>query len=70
MMNMSSYSIEHEVLVVEKYGEEVLCAGWNPQVAVACEHPFVLLDRHINLLAGLVNVDVDAFLQKMYKSQR
>lgn len=70
MMKMSSYNIENEAIMLEEYGEELMYAGWNPQVALASQQPMALLDKHINLLASLVNVDVDAFLQKMYKNQR
>lgn len=70
MMNMSSYSIENETTIVEEYGDEVMYAGWNPQVAVASEQPPALIDKHVTLPAGLANVDVDIFLQKMYEYQR
>jgi hypothetical protein len=69
-MNLGSYSIENEALQAEEYGDEVMYAGWNPQVAVASQQPHLLNDRHVDLLAGLVNLDVDTFLQKMYEFQR
>jgi len=35
-MNMSNYEIEHETTEAE-YGDEVLCAGWNPEIDSACQ---------------------------------
>lgn len=60
--------IEHEALVVEEYDDEVLCAGWNPQLALAGDSP-VARDRHVKLPADLADVDVDTFLKKMYECQ-
>ena len=61
--------VEHEALEDEEYGEEVLCAGWNPQLTQACESPVARVDRHINLPADRVNMDDDAFLKKLYEHQ-
>lgn len=32
VMNTDGCDIAHETLVLEKYGTEVMCAGWNPQL--------------------------------------
>jgi hypothetical protein len=61
--------IEQETAAGEEYGEEVLCAGWNPQLTQATELPEAKLNRHVDLPADLVNVDVDTFLKRMYKYQ-
>ena len=61
--------VEQETPEVEEYGDEVMCAGWNPQLALANERPIAPGDRHIQLPADLVDVDVDAFLKKMYEYQ-
>jgi hypothetical protein len=61
--------IEHETQVVEEYGDEVLCAEWNPQLAQAAELPVSELNRHVALPADLVNEDVDTFLTRMYEHQ-
>ena len=66
---VKDYLIEQEAPEVEEYGDEVLCAGWNPQLALASESPVARGDRHINLPADLMDVDVDAFLKKMYEYQ-
>lgn len=69
VMNMSGYEIEREVLVVEEYGDEVMCAEWNPQLALVSERPVAAVDKHIALPRELANVDVDTFLNKMYEYQ-
>lgn len=61
--------IEQETQVVEEYGDEVLCAGWNPLLSQAAELPETELNRHVVLPSGLVNEDVDTFLNRMYESQ-
>jgi len=33
--NVNGCDIEHEAIVDEGYSEEVMCAGWNPQLALA-----------------------------------
>jgi hypothetical protein len=68
-MNIDGCSIGHEALVVEEYGEEVMCAGWNPQLMLVGEGPVAQTNRHVNLLPDLASVDVDTFLKKMYEYQ-
>ena len=60
---------EHEAPVIEEYGDEVMCAGWNPQLALAGEGPVAQLNRHGNLPADLAMMDIDAFLKRMYEYQ-
>jgi hypothetical protein len=67
--NTNECDVEHETLVIEEYGDEVLCAGWNPQLAQVGDSPVTQHNRHINLPADLANVDVDTFLKKMYEYQ-
>ena len=61
--------IEKDTPDDEEYGDEVLCAGWNPQLAQASETPVARIDRHIDLPADLVDMDVETFLKKMYEYQ-
>lgn len=69
-MNMSSYVIEEAVSVDKEYGDEVMCAGWNPQLSVALQqHTPDLMDKHAALPASLANVDIETFLQKIYAYQ-
>lgn len=69
VMNMDGFGIEHEAPVMEEYGEEVMFAGWNPQLTLASESAVVQINKHVNLPADLANMDVDAFLKKMYECQ-
>jgi len=67
VMNMSSYVVEEET----GYDDEVMSAGWNPQLELATQqHVVTLMDKHAALPASLANVDADSFLQKMYACQR
>jgi|WetSurMetagenome_2_1015567.scaffolds.fasta_scaffold01574_1 hypothetical protein len=69
-MNMSGYEIEREAVADEEYGDEVMYAGWNPQLASAGDRPVGETDKHPAFPAELAKADIDAFLQKMYKYQR
>jgi hypothetical protein len=70
VMNMSGYEVEHEAVTLGEYDDEVLCAGWNPQLALIGNEPVGRMDRYAAFPAELANVDADAFLQKMYRYQR
>jgi len=69
VMDMNGCNIEHEALVVEEYGEEVMFAGWNPQLTLLGESPVAQINRHVSLLTDLANMDIDAFLKKIYEYQ-
>lgn len=69
VMNMNGCDVEHEVVVSEEYGDEVLCAGWNPQLTLAAEGPVAQVNGHVNLPADLANVDIDTFLKRVYECQ-
>ncbi len=70
VMNMSGYEVEREVVVAEEYGDEVMCAGWNPQLALVSERSAAAADKQEAFPRELANADADAFLQKMYQYQR
>ncbi len=70
IMNMNGYEIEREGVPVEDYGDEIMCAGWNPQMALAHNYLINNKDRHSALASEIANVDIEVFLQKMYKFQR
>lgn len=70
VMNMSSYEIEREEVPAEEYDDEVMCAGWNPQLALIGERPVAEIDKHAGFPDALAYVNVDTFLQKMYQFQR
>ncbi len=63
-MNMSGYEIERDE-AAESYGEEVLCAGWVPALALRESR-----QEHVTMPAELGTADVEAFLRKMYVWQR
>ncbi|MDO9011154.1 MAG: hypothetical protein Q7U78_05000 [Gallionella sp.] len=75
-MNMSSYEIERNDAVT--YGDEVMCAGWNPALALRSQvesrnampadmltmNARVFMDRMFD-----IEIDAEVFLQKMYTCQ-
>jgi len=67
--NTNEYDIGHVTPVDEEYGDEVLCAGWNPQLTAETEGPVAQSNKHINLTPDLAAIDIDAFLKKMYENQ-
>ncbi|MFA6014184.1 MAG: hypothetical protein WC742_03885 [Gallionellaceae bacterium] len=68
VMNMSTYVVEEPS---PAYDDEVMLAGWNPELQLAMQQYEVTLnDKHTLLPASLVNADVETFLQKMYAYQR
>jgi hypothetical protein len=70
MMNMSSNEIECDPMKAE-YGEEAMCAGWNPAVALVCQQQMLVpTDSQMTMPADLVTVDAESFLQRMYTYQR
>jgi hypothetical protein len=69
VMNIHECDIEHEAPMDEEYGDEVLCAGWNPQLTQAAATPEAGLNRHVKLPADLAYVDIDTFLKRMYENQ-
>lgn len=68
-MNMSEYKVERDDAMEAEYGNEVLCAGWNPALAL---QPHIQTERKqpAAMPLDLVAVDVELFLKKMYAYQR
>lgn len=64
-MDMSSYEIEHSDTGVAEYGDEVMCAGWVPALGLCEAQP-----EHAETASLAAQMDVDAFLRKMYRWQR
>jgi hypothetical protein len=62
-MNMGSYEIERDA--APEYGEEVLCAGWVPTLALREREA-----EHIGMPHPMADIDVDTFLRTMYAQQR
>lgn len=67
VIDMNGCNTEQEAPAVEEYGDEVMCAGWNPQLSQVGDGPVAQVNKHVNLLADLAGVDIDAFLKKMYE---
>lgn len=68
VMNMSGYEIEREAVAVGEYGDEVMCAGWNPELALLGDRG--VAKKQAALPREMAQVEVEAFLQKMYRYQR
>ena len=61
--------IEQDTLEDEEYGDEVLCAGWNPQLELVGNRPIADVDKHKTYASEMSGVDLDDFLQLMYRCQ-
>jgi len=69
-MNMSNYEIRHETLESE-YGDEVLFAGWNPEVDTACQLLQLVPATEQPAVPTSITTEVVAlFLRKIYSLQR
>lgn len=69
VMNMSGYEIEREEVAVEEYGDEVMYAELVPQLVLVNDSHVDEVGKHAELPSELADVDVDAFLKKMYEYQ-
>jgi len=68
VMDMSSYAVERVEEIVETYDDEVMYAGWNPQLTLA--ETAHIAPAHPVFPSSLAEADIEAFLQKMYANQR
>lgn len=70
VINVNSYATACDALEAQ-YGEEIMCAGWNPTVALVCQQPALAsTQKQATMPADLAAVDVESFLQQMYLHQR
>ncbi len=69
-MNMGSHEID-AVSPEEEYGEEVMYAGWNPDISLLLcqQQSHVLAEERSSLTVDLAMEDAGYFLQKMYTYQ-
>ena len=69
-MNMSSHETD-AVSLEEEYSEEVMYAGWNPDISLLlCQHQsHGLAEERSFLTVDLAMEDAGYFLQKMYANQ-
>jgi hypothetical protein len=69
-MDMSSYEIESETREAE-YDDEILCAGWNPEIDTVCQQlQLEPATRELEMPADLSTEVAELFLRKMYSYQR
>lgn len=66
--NMSNYEIGTDSIEAE-YGDEIMCAGWNPDVGLVRQELLVPSDTHMIMPADLVMEISELFLKKMYACQ-
>jgi len=67
-MNMSNYEIEHETIEAE-YSDEILCAGWNPEIDSVCQQlqlQLVPTAQQLIMPADLATEVAELFLKKMH----
>lgn len=69
VMDMSGYGTERDESVPENDGADGKHSGWHPELEIATELPAQERRRTI-VEAGLVDADIDAFLDKMVRFQR
>lgn len=62
-MNMGQGKIEQDNPQSSGYADEVMYSGWIPATALA---QLVCDEQHKSFPAELANVDLEAFLKKMY----
>jgi hypothetical protein len=46
VMNVNGCDTEHDSLMLKEYGEEVMCAGWNPQLALVGKDSVEQIGKH------------------------
>jgi len=69
-MNMNYYGIEPDPVEAE-YGDEVMCAGWNPAILQICEQQSPAATNKQNTASfDLMAAGEELFLQRMYVNQR
>lgn len=69
VVKMNGCDIEYAASMIERYGEEIMNAGWNPQLALMGTSPLAQ-STHANLLSDFAGMDIDAFVKKLYEYQR
>jgi len=66
--NMSNYEIGTDSIEAE-YGDEIMCAGWNPDVGLVCQSLLEPSNTHPAMPADLTMEASELFLRKMYACQ-
>ncbi len=65
-MNTGGCEGERDASMLEQYSEEVLFAGWNPEISLLHENAVRQAAQSINLITELANLDIHAFLNRLY----
>jgi hypothetical protein len=65
---MCDYKVEDTRSAID-YDDEVLCAGWNPCLALQPQ-AHAEENRHTAITIDLAAVDAEVFLKRMYAYQR
>jgi len=69
-MNMSDYEFEDEAIQAE-YADEILYAGWNPEIDSACQQLQLAQAAGQSAMPAALTAEVaELFLGKMYSCQR
>jgi hypothetical protein len=69
-MDMSSYEFELDTNEAE-YGDEILFAGWNPEVdSLSQQLQMVPITEQPTMPTALATEVLELFLRKMYSCQR
>ena len=69
-INMSNFEIEQETNETE-YDDEILDAGWNPEVDSVCQQLQVESDTEQQAMSDAIDAEaMQLFLRKMYSYQR
>ncbi len=68
-MNISGYEIERGDVAADEHDDEAIRADWITRLQVN-ELPAATEDGRTGFPPELVNVDVDAFLEKMHEYRR
>lgn len=68
-MEVKEYGTASDMMM-DQYGEEIMCAGWNPTVALVSQPQLLEPVRGDDTMpADLVTADVELFLRRMYAYQ-
>jgi hypothetical protein len=79
VIDMCCNEIEQETTAIE-YGEEIMCAGWNPSVNLVCERlqevrtaeliPMAVKIATLNSLDNGSMTEPEMYLNNLYRCQR
>ncbi len=68
-MDMSSYEMEYDS-ADSGYGDEILFAGWNPEISTVCEQLQFVPTTEQSAMADAPTMEVaELFMRKMYSYQ-